>query len=167
MKKSNTNLTITITEGCQNIQFLLDFLANAKRDYLIIAELDQIEKLQQLLETGANNQLFEQTFPQQDIDNFLDRHGRPLAYVHGNKNSHIRYHIIPHCARKAYDMLVSNYCLEKLEDVEVERFAACDELYDTVVAVANPTTTARGLRERLVGKRDLRTGVMDLKVRVS
>lgn len=152
MKKSNTNLTITVTEGNRNIAFILDFLANAKQDFLFAAEIGQVEKLQQLLAASVDDQAFAAAFPQQDIDDFLDVHGRPLAYIHGDKTSHLRLHVIFHCARKAYDMLAGNYGRSKLEEVELERFAVCDSLYDAAIAIAKPTNSARSLKDCMEAK---------------
>lgn len=154
MKKSNTNLSVTITEGSRNISFLLDFLANAGRDYLLISEIEQLEKLQQLLVASTDDQAFAEVFPQKDIDDFLDEHGKPLAYVRGDKGTHLRNHVIPHCARKAYDMLIGAHFANELNDVDVERFAACDNLYDAAVVVAKPMSPARSLKACLMAKLD-------------
>lgn len=154
MRKSNTNLTIPTTEGGWNIAFLLDFLANAKKNYLLVTEIDQLEKLQRLLLASTDDQAFAEVFPQKDIDDFLDEHGKPLAYVRGDKGTHLRNHVIPHCARKAYDMLISAHSANELNDVDVERFAACDSLYDAAVVVAKPMSPARSLKACLMAKLD-------------
>lgn len=147
-------------KGHENIDFLFDFLANAKRDHLFVSGNEVLYRLQRLFMAYADNELFEKEFPAEDIDSYLDQQGRPLSYIHESKSRHFRYHTIRCCARKAYDMLTSSSSIEKLDELDEKEFKYYSDLYDVLRVAAGPVSTAHSLKELIEAK-------VDRKARVS
>lgn len=155
------NQTLQPRKGHENIEFILNFLANAERDYLLLAEIDQLKELEQLLGAATSDQLFACVFPTKDIDEFSDQYGKPLSFIHDSRSSHFRYHTIFCCARKVYDMLTSSYYVDHLDEdgTEKERFAAYSSLFVTARTVAKPTTSTCSLSEYLAIRKGRRANV--------
>lgn len=98
MKVSRVDTGVITVMEPANLQHLQDFLANAKKDYLLKSDSTALENLKRIFEINTDDQLFEEAFPEEELRNTLDDMG--ISY------KELRTRLIPNCAKKAHDMLV-------------------------------------------------------------
>jgi len=120
MKKND--IMVATVDTHEDIQFLQDFLANARRDFFLTAGLAELNRLRRLLEAGTDDQLFDEVFPEEEVRDFTNERGKKISYA-GLRRTVLR------CSHKAYDMLCrSKKKSRELEAASPERVAVCMDI---------------------------------------
>lgn len=120
-----------IMETDMGIPYLQDFLANARRGYPLENDLSVLEDFKRILETNADDQLFQEVFPKEVLGDALDKAG--MGY------KELRTRLIPNCARKVYDMLSRQLRSPDTEKFSPRRLAICRDLCEAAKAAMTPS----------------------------